>query len=43
LHRHRNTCGRVSGIAELEAGIDGLHRQALALGAEPTYAIEHSE
>jgi hypothetical protein len=28
-------CGRVS-VAELEAEIDALQRQALALGAEPT-------
>jgi hypothetical protein len=30
------TCGEGQRIAELEAEIDALQRQALALGAEPT-------
>jgi hypothetical protein len=36
LHRHRNMCEEGQSIAELEAEIEALQRQALALGAEPT-------
>ena len=32
LHRHRNMCEEGQRIAELEAQIDALQRQALALG-----------
>jgi hypothetical protein len=36
LHRHRNMCGKCQRIAELEAEIEELQRQALVLGAEPS-------
>jgi hypothetical protein len=36
LYRHRNMCEEDQSIAELEAEIETLQRQALALGAEPT-------
>jgi hypothetical protein len=36
LHRHRNMCEEGQSIAALDAEIDALQRQALALGAEPT-------
>jgi hypothetical protein len=36
LHRHRFMCEEGQSIAELEAEIEELQRQALAPGAEPT-------
>jgi hypothetical protein len=36
LHHHRGVCGSVSASHELEAKIEALRRQAVALGAEPT-------
>jgi hypothetical protein len=40
LHRHRKHVRERQRIAELDAEVDVLQRQAVALGAEPTYDIE---